>query len=136
MPAMPVPVMRMWHTGGMIGDTGAAIRQHRDGKMSQRELGEAIGHTSGSVVSKWERGEILPDVASISKVESALGVRPGAIMTVRQDEYDLRYAKAPTRGVLMRRELFRRAEGMSDAETLETLEWIDERFGTKRAEVR
>lgn len=51
---------------------GATIAQLRGGRnMTQAELGERLG-VSFQAVSKWERGETLPDVASLPALADAL----------------------------------------------------------------
>lgn len=45
----------------------------KEKKLTQEELGNLIG-VSGKAVSKWERGQSLPDVAIIKKLSDNLGI--------------------------------------------------------------
>ena len=52
-----------------IGTTIAMLRNNK--KMTQAELGDRIG-VSFQAVSKWERGETLPDVSTLPALADAL----------------------------------------------------------------
>ena len=52
-----------------VGDTIAALRKQRN--MTQAELGERLNVTF-QAVSKWERGETLPDTALLPALAEAL----------------------------------------------------------------
>lgn len=45
----------------------------KDSKMTQTELGEKVGYTY-KAVSKWERGESLPDVETLKTIADLFGV--------------------------------------------------------------
>lgn len=51
--------------------------------LSQSDLGERLGHSSGSVVSKWENGVILPYPKTVAKLEQELGVETGRLQDAR-----------------------------------------------------
>jgi len=53
-----------------VGELIAALR--REHGLTQAELGERL-HVSSQAVSKWERGETLPDTASLPDLAAILG---------------------------------------------------------------
>ena len=66
-----------------------ALRRAR-GEIRQSDLGRMIGHKGGSTISRWEKGESLPETATVAKLETALKVTDGRLMTARQVDYDAR----------------------------------------------
>ena len=74
----------------------ARIRSERG--MTQKDLGRALGHADGSVVSKYERGEVLPTPKTVAQIEQILGVEDGRLMTARQDDYDAARSGGRTEG--------------------------------------
>ena len=61
-------------------DVGVALRVLRHWRnLSQRELGELMG-TKRSYISKVEHHEIEPTIATLVRMEHALGVEPGTVM--------------------------------------------------------
>lgn len=48
--------------------------------LSQRALGRAIGHASGSTVCHYEAGRRVPTVKAIYALAVILGVRPGSLL--------------------------------------------------------
>ena len=59
----------------------------KEKKLTQEELGNLIG-VSGKAVSKWERGQSLPDVAIIKKLSDNLGISSDELLQgkVNQDK--------------------------------------------------
>jgi len=61
-----------------IGDQIAALRKQKG--MTQNNLGERLG-VSFQAVSKWERGETLPDTAILLDLAEVLGTSTDCILT-------------------------------------------------------
>lgn len=66
-----------------------ALRKAR-GEIRQSDLGRLIGHKGGSTISRWEKGESLPETSTVTKLETVLNVKDGSLMTARQIDYDER----------------------------------------------
>ena len=65
---------------------GAAIRQARDqAGISQEKLAELVG-VSRQAVSKWERGQAVPTMDNLSRMEAALHLPCGALTGLMTDQ--------------------------------------------------
>lgn len=70
-----------------VGDTIAALRKQRN--MTQAELGERLNVTF-QAVSKWERGETLPDTALLPALAEALETSIDYILLCGQERINYR----------------------------------------------
>ena len=77
--------------GYLTADTIKTLREGR--KLTQRALAEAVGVTD-KAVSKWERGESLPDVAVLAELARLYGVTLDYLI---QDANDRKAPPAPGR---------------------------------------
>lgn len=64
--------------------------------LTQAALGERLGHTDGSVISKYERGEVLPHTATVAKIEEVLAVPEGSLLAARYEDVARRQGARPT----------------------------------------
>ena len=64
---------------------GERIRKARKGKMTQAELGEAIG-VHEVTVRRWELGERVPDAADLQRIASVLGVSASELLGELENE--------------------------------------------------
>lgn len=95
--------------------------------MSQAQLGAALGHQDGSVISKYERGEVVPHASTVSKIEEALGIDDGRLMTARYEQLAAERGDSASPG---RRSLSYGGAPLSpdqEDEVLEYIEWIRQR---------
>lgn len=60
------------HPGAQLGAYLAELRVEQG--LTQRELAEKLGLSSGEVISRWERGEREPRLEMLSAIADALGV--------------------------------------------------------------
>ena len=61
-------------------ETGKRIQELRKGKgWTQKDLAERLSVTDKSV-SKWERGQSLPDITLINPLADILGVTPAELL--------------------------------------------------------
>lgn len=54
--------------------------------LTQAELGRLLDHKDGSVVSKYERGLMLPHTSTVAEIERVLGIEDGRLMTARYEQ--------------------------------------------------
>ena len=64
---------------------GERIRKARKGKMTQAELGEAIG-VHEVTVRRWELGERVPDAADLQRIANVLGVSASELLGELENE--------------------------------------------------
>ena len=66
--------------------SGLIKKLRKEKNLTQEELGNLLG-VSGKAVSKWERGESLPDVTIIKKLSDNLGISSDELLQgkVNQD---------------------------------------------------
>lgn len=69
-----------------MNNIGAFIAELRkEQSMTQKELADKLGVTD-KAVSKWERGKGIPDVDSIERLSSVLGVSVSELFAAKRDE--------------------------------------------------
>ena len=66
-----------------FGDFIAKLRKERG--MTQRELAEKL-FVSDKAVSKWERGQSLPDITLLNPLADVLGVTPVDLLNCEKTE--------------------------------------------------
>lgn len=70
------------HVSQELNVLGDAIRSARESeRRSQVWLAQEIGVHQGTI-SRWERGEGLPNPTEVTRIEHALRIRPGALVTM------------------------------------------------------
>ena len=62
----------------------------KEKKLTQNELGEKLG-VSGKAVSKWERGESLPDITIIKKLSDILGISSDELLQGKKKQTHKKY---------------------------------------------
>lgn len=74
--------------------SGLIKKLRKEKNLTQEELGNLLG-VSGKAVSKWERGQSLPDVAIIKKLSDNLGISSDELLQgkINQDKKDNRKKK-------------------------------------------
>lgn len=62
------------------------ITLRKKNKLTQIELAEKIGY-SDKAVSRWEHGEVLPDVETLDKIANVYGIRISDLLEERNDGF-------------------------------------------------
>ena len=74
------------------------LRKEKD--LTQEELGNLLG-VSGKAVSKWERGQSLPDVAIIKKLSDNLGISTDELLQGKMKEKEKESTKKSSKYLLL-----------------------------------
>ena len=104
----------------MTENMGAQIRAARQrGKLTQERLAETLGVTA-QAVSKWERGESLPDIALLPELSAALGLTLDELFECGAETHLRRIAQRMENQPRMEVEDFRQAEEQLRRDALDT----------------
>jgi transcriptional regulator with XRE-family HTH domain len=75
-------------TVATFGDNLKRLREAREPNVLQKDLAAVLGHSNNTTISKWEKGGVLPEPATIRRVAAALGVEPWQLLEGVETEYD------------------------------------------------
>lgn len=90
-----------------MNNIGAFIAELRkEQSMTQKELADKLGVTD-KAVSKWERGKGIPDVYSIERLSSVLGVSVSELFAAKRDETSQNYEIQKNDNITQRDEILR-----------------------------
>lgn len=68
------------------------VKFRKKNKLTQIELAEKIGY-SDKAVSRWETGEVTPDVETLGRIAQIYGVSPSALLEIQGDDIPSRVSK-------------------------------------------
>ncbi len=118
-----------------MSEVGALIASERSQRgLRQEDLARLIGLTGGSQISKYERGELLPQPRTVSRMEEAMDISDGRLAAARGR--DIRRRRDPLMSQTARQEirgdLHRLVDGLDERQLMAlrsiavALDWLAE----------